>query len=170
MASKIDKIEIQNFKFFPKMIKPIEVGGKHMLLYGENGSGKSSIYWALYTLLEAANKENDSEIKKYFDPNNDERLLNINLEQGLPETPESYLKIKFLNEADEFNLSFNDTSINKNLDAQKSNFSSDFINYRHLLNLYNFAHSEEIDLFHFFCYAVFPYVKFNPVSYFRKKK
>jgi hypothetical protein len=168
MASMIDKIEIQNFKFFPKMIKPIEVSGKHMLLYGENGSGKSSIYWALYTLLEAANKENDREIKKYFDSKDDERLLNINIEQGQPETPESYLKIKFLNETEEFNLSFNDTAIRGNIDAQKSNLASDFINYRHLLNLYNFSHSEEIDIFQFFTYAVLPYVKFKPITYWYK--
>ena len=58
---KIDKIAVQNFKFFAKE-KVISVLGKHLLLYGENGSGKSSIYWALYTLLEAANKEDEKEI------------------------------------------------------------------------------------------------------------
>ena len=155
MAGKIDKIENQKFKFFSKIIKPIEINGKHMLLYGENGSGKSSIYWALYTLLEAANKEDVEDIKKYFDPASDEKLLNINLEQGLPDTPEAYVKIKFL-DSTEFNVSFNDTAINRNTDAKESNYSSDFINYRHLLNLYNFAHSEEIDIFHFFTYAVLP--------------
>jgi energy-coupling factor transporter ATP-binding protein EcfA2 len=169
MASKIDQIEIQNFKYFPKLINPIEVNGKHMLLYGENGSGKSSIYWALYTLLEAANKEDAEEIKKYFDPESDEKLLNINLEQGSPNTPEAYVKIKLLDNA-EFNVSFIDTTINRNTDAQASNYSSDFINYRHLLNLYNFSHSEEIDIFHFFSYAVLPYVKLNPITYWHKKK
>lgn len=168
--SKIDKIEIQNFKFFPKLEKPIEVNGKHILLYGENGSGKSSIYWALYTLLEASNKADVDDITKYFDPKNQERLLNINLDQTLPATPKSYLQFSFLDNSKPFYLGLDDTSINGNVDAQKSNFSSDFINYRHLLNLYNFAHSEEIDIFHFFQYAVLPYVKFTPVKYWQKKK
>lgn len=45
MAWKINKISIENFKFFlePFVLEP---KGKHVLMYGENGSGKSSIYWA----------------------------------------------------------------------------------------------------------------------------
>lgn len=43
MAWKIDTIRIENFKFF---LKPFDLSpnGKHVLMYGENGSGKSSIY------------------------------------------------------------------------------------------------------------------------------
>ncbi len=46
---RINKIHINNLKFFPDS-EPIKIEGKNILLYGENGSGKSSIYWALYTL------------------------------------------------------------------------------------------------------------------------
>lgn len=53
---KIDTLQIHNFKFFD-LQEPIKLGGKHLLLYGENGSGKSSIYWALYTLFEASQKK-----------------------------------------------------------------------------------------------------------------
>lgn len=160
-TSKIDEIYIQNFKFFPKLIEPIKLGGNHLLLYGENGSGKSSIYWALYTLLECANKTDDSQIKKYFNPdtNEEERLINVNCPAGL----DSYIKVKLIDET-EFNVSYADTSINKNQKAQESNYSSDFITYRNLLSLYNFAHSDEINLMAFFSYAIFPYVKFSSVS------
>lgn len=48
MSWRIDKIEIENFKFF-KNVFPINVDGKNILLYGENGAGKSSIYWSVYT-------------------------------------------------------------------------------------------------------------------------
>lgn len=48
--SKINKLTLSNFKFFGKE-ETIELNGNHLLLYGENGSGKSSIYWALYTLF-----------------------------------------------------------------------------------------------------------------------
>ena len=44
--AKINEITINGFKAFPSMYK-LELEGKHLLMYGENGSGKSSIYFAL---------------------------------------------------------------------------------------------------------------------------
>ena len=68
---RIDKIHINNFKFFPDS-QPIKIEGKNILLYGENGSGKSSIYWALYTLLECSEKNDITKIRKYFEKSNKE--------------------------------------------------------------------------------------------------
>lgn len=42
MSWKIKNIEIENFKFF-KDVFSINVDNKNILLYGENGAGKSSI-------------------------------------------------------------------------------------------------------------------------------
>ena len=65
---RIKKVEIKNYKaFYGK--NEFNVDGKNLFIYGENGSGKSSLYWALYTILECANKEDANEIKKYFDFN-----------------------------------------------------------------------------------------------------
>src|SRR5690554_5431958 len=72
--SRIDTLQIHNFKFFNEQ-EPIKLEGKHLLLYGENGSGKSSIYWSLYTMLQSATKDRN-QIEKYFIPNNDEHLIN----------------------------------------------------------------------------------------------
>ncbi|WP_435415089.1 hypothetical protein [Polaribacter aestuariivivens] len=166
---KIDKIAVQNFKFFAKE-QVISIEGKHLLLYGENGSGKSSIYWSLYTLLEAANKDDVKEIKKYFDIEDDERLLNINLIQNTNDTPESFVKVDFIDNSNSYEVSLTKTDINKNSFAKESNLSSDFINYRHLLSLYNFAHSDEIDLFGFFRYAILPYDKFKPINIYKRGK
>jgi len=47
--SKINKLILENFKFFNGK-EEFNFEGKNVLIYGENGSGKSSIYWALYTL------------------------------------------------------------------------------------------------------------------------
>ena len=93
--SYINEISIQNFKFFPKLEKTISVGGKHVLLYGENGAGKSSIYWALYTLLECANKEDVKQIKKYFDAADPESLVNIHLKSGTPNWVDPYIQVTF---------------------------------------------------------------------------
>ncbi len=62
---RIETLHIHNFKFFDEQ-KPIKLGGKHLLLFGENGSGKSSVYWSLYTLFESSVKYDVDEIKKYF--------------------------------------------------------------------------------------------------------
>ena len=72
MAWKINKIRIENFKYFlnPFELKP---EGKHVLMYGENGSGKSSIYWAAYTLFQSCLKEPE-DARKYFDKDHPESL------------------------------------------------------------------------------------------------
>jgi len=74
MKSRLHKIEIRNFKAFREFTLNLE--GRHLLVYGENGAGKSSLYWALYTFLQSARKPKNS-IAKYFDPDGPENLLNI---------------------------------------------------------------------------------------------
>jgi len=165
--SVIDEISIQNFKFFPNLEKPIKLDGKHLLLYGENGSGKSSIYWALYTLMECALKEKERDIKKYFRPSHGQSLTNIHLHSGTPEWVEPFISVK-LKDGTEYLVSFADTEINKNEEAKKNNLASDFIHYRMLFRFYNFAHSETIDLFSLFLFDILPYLKFNPITYWRK--
>ena len=118
----IDEIKIENFKFFPRMEKPIKLDGKHLLLYGENGSGKSSIYWALYTLMECALKENVREIKKYFRPGHGHNLTNIHLKRNTPDWVGPYICIKLKDET-KYKVSMKDTAINKDLNAKENNFA-----------------------------------------------
>lgn len=49
---KITKISLQNFRAFDEPFELDLDGGKNLLLYGENGSGKSSIYFALKRFFE----------------------------------------------------------------------------------------------------------------------
>ncbi|MBB3873287.1 AAA family ATPase [Brevundimonas mediterranea] len=52
---RIDRLSIQNFRGFPGLGNPeIRFGGKNLLIYGENGSGKSSIFHALDQLFSVA--------------------------------------------------------------------------------------------------------------------
>ena len=165
----IDEVVISNFKFFPATNtdnKPIKIDGKHLLIYGENGSGKSSFYWALYTLLECANKPNKEEIEKYFEYDGDESLLNINAIQlttpNEKKAENAFVKIKLKDDANsDYIISYDEVDIRTKLEPQISNFASDFINYRTLYSAFNYAHSEEVDLYHHFKYTVFPYVKFD---------
>ena len=52
---RITKIEIQNFRAF-RGVYHIDLAktGKNLLVYGENGSGKSSLYFALKSFLESS--------------------------------------------------------------------------------------------------------------------
>lgn len=56
---KIKTLKIKNFKFY--INANVSVNSKNFLLYGENGSGKSSLYWALYIFFKSifsANRQN----------------------------------------------------------------------------------------------------------------
>lgn len=53
----ITKIAIDNFKAFPSAIQPIEIKLlNHLLVYGENGSGKSSVYKAVRDFFRSSSK------------------------------------------------------------------------------------------------------------------
>ena len=57
---KITNIEIKNFRAFPKTYEiNLSKAGKNLLVYGENGSGKSSLYLALKYFLESGLDTND---------------------------------------------------------------------------------------------------------------
>ena len=52
---KITKIEIKNFRaFYGTLEIDLHKAGKNLLVYGENGSGKSSLYLALKSFLESS--------------------------------------------------------------------------------------------------------------------
>lgn len=72
--ARINEITINGFKAFPSMYK-LELEGKHLLMYGENGSGKSSIYYALHCLFNSYRKPDMG--RKYFDINNPQNLINV---------------------------------------------------------------------------------------------
>lgn len=89
---KIKSIDILNFKVF-RHREFFELNGKNLLVYGTNGSGKSSLFWALYTFLQSGTKPN-YEIAKYFDPEDERNLRNI---FSKPTDP-SFIKVTFIDE------------------------------------------------------------------------
>lgn len=134
MRSKIDKLYINNFKFFDAG-KQIDLGGKNLLLFGENGSGKSSVYWSLYTLLECAFKEED-EITKYFKPINEHPQSLVNIYADVVDNGagvnhcNSFIKLTTTDtDPVDFEISLFETTISGDTDAIDINKSSDFINY-----------------------------------------
>lgn len=162
--SKINDVIISNFKFFSKE-ETIHLGGKHLLLYGENGSGKSSLFWGLYTLLEASFKF-PSETEKYFLPlsKNEESLVNIYApiipaSGTTKEHSNSYIKIQDGN-SNIYELSLLDHHICGDTNAQESRKASDFINYQSIFKFQDFRNSEAPDLYNIFLYSILPYITF----------
>lgn len=149
--SKISQISLSNFKFFNKE-EVIDINNNHLLLYGENGSGKSSLFWGIYTLLEASFKQ-PIETDKYFQPfgTNDESLVNIYTTKKIcpitnKEHCDSYIKIKSDNNT-EYVLSLLDSTICGNTNAQESRKATDFINYQSIFKFQDFKNSETPDLY-----------------------
>ena len=162
--SKISQIALSNFKFFNKE-EVIDINNNHLLLYGENGSGKSSLFWGIYTLLEASFKQ-PIETDKYFQAfgTNDESLVNIYATKKIcPNTNkehcDSYIKIKSDNNT-EYVLSLLDSTICGNANAQESRKATDFINYQSIFKFQDFRNSETPDLYEVFNYSVLPYITF----------
>lgn len=63
---KIQAIEITNYKAFLGTHQ-LNVGGKKLFIYGENGSGKSSLYYALKDFFQASIEDIDlAELKNAF--------------------------------------------------------------------------------------------------------
>jgi len=167
--NRIDKLHIHNFKFFQAQ-DAISLGGNHMLLYGENGSGKSSVYWSLFTLFEASLKANDDSIKKYFSKiiKKEDCLINIHALEIAPNTDNYNSFIEVTTDDDPaippYRISISDVAIRGNSNAKFVNYASDFINYRMLLGLSSFRHSHKIDLFDMFVEDIFKYVQFSKVE------
>ena len=74
----IQKILIQNFKAF-KTEEVIDFEGKNALIFGNNGSGKSSLYYALHVFLQSSipGKDFSRYFDKYDENGGNESLLNI---------------------------------------------------------------------------------------------
>ena len=163
MAWKINKITIENFKFFlnPFELKP---EGKHVLMYGENGSGKSSIYWAAYTLFQSCLKE-PADAGKYFDSNHPDCLCNL---YNTDANRRSGIEIEFKDEND-VRRTYTDGSwaINTRADGfmELSTFASDFMNYKFLSAIFDFKNSKRVDLFKIFEEEIFPFLSLNGQLY-----
>lgn len=162
---KIKEIHIQNFKAFPdEQIFRLE--GKNLLLFGENGAGKSSLYWALYTFLQSSEKD-DVGVDKYFenyDPTNEDTfqsLLNIHSLHG---AAQSFIKLKFDDDS-EIELSKNNGANTRVADVKNTNLASDFITYKLLYNFYGSTHKTHLNVWQVFKKDILPFFMYGGSDY-----
>lgn len=157
MKSRLHRIEIRNFKAFREFALNLE--GRHLLVYGANGSGKSSLYWALYTFMQSARKSKP-DVEKYFDPSNPQHLLNIH-EQGQahPSPGEIALMLRDTDTRNDtiYRISLADHGTHRQPAILKGDLASDFITYRFFFGFSHFRNSEKFDLWPLFEKEILPF-------------
>lgn len=164
MSWKINSVTMTNFKFFHQPFT-FSLEGRNLLVYGENGSGKSSIYWALYTLFQSRNKT-VAEVRRYFDSGNHSNLRN---RYSLARDSSS-ISIEFQNfgphspvVAKTYTISNSRIETQSESDSffEMTDASSDFLNYKNLTSLTDFRNSQNNDVFSILEKEIFPYADFT---------
>lgn len=155
---RIKEITLNNFKFFYGN-RTLDFERKHILLYGENGSGKSSIYWALYTFFQSVFKSDVRQVQKYFLPitRSEESLKN----RYASDDEDSYIEILFENEPSDPRVKrISNTTVNTRTDdfIKGITLTSDLIDYKSVFNIYNFTNKSKVKLFGYFEKHLLPFI------------
>lgn len=158
---RIQKLDIKSFKAFLDLSIPIN--GRNLLVYGKNGAGKSSIYWALYTSLQSAQKQSD-DVYKYFDSARPENLIN-----RLTTTPDdASITVSFQKEDGAFDSAYTiSKALHETKDVSKilnGDLASDFITYRILFSFYHYRNSQTINLWQVFEDEMLPFCQGDSVK------
>ena len=154
----ISKIKIDGFKAFPKEFELV-LEGKNLLMYGENGSGKSSIYYALHALLQSQYHDKGA---IYFDKNNSESLVN-----KYTITADPYIELELEDSNTKYHLSkngYNELPAEAISPLRDMNAECVFINHKFLFNSFSFRNSQYIDLFPVFIKDILPFTFTNDSS------
>jgi energy-coupling factor transporter ATP-binding protein EcfA2 len=155
MKCQLHRLEIRNFKAFREFT--LDLKGRHLLVYGANGGGKSSLYWALYTFLQSARKPTPA-VAKYFDPANPQNLLNIH-ENPVAKPGEIAFTINDTTTKIEttYRISFNTHGTLEQPAIVKGDLASDFITYRFFFGFSHFRNSEKFNLWPLFEKEILPF-------------
>lgn len=151
MAS-ISKITIDGFKAFPNRFEDINLEGKNLLLYGENGSGKSSIYYALHCLLQSQVVDKSA---TYFDPNTSESLVNKDTHKD-----DAFIEVQFKDNDIRYRVSkagYEEIPAQGISPLRDLNGECVFINHKFLFHFFSFRNSQFINLFPVFIKDILPF-------------
>ena len=150
----INRIHICGFKAFPNDFE-LQLEGKNLLMYGENGSGKSPIYYALHCMFQAPLKPDAG--KKYFDPASEQHLKNLN---NLDADSKIWIDFDgrhpFIYNIDKEGYQFTLLGGKHPLPAQ---INGCFVNHQFLFHFFNFRNSQRINLFPVFIKDILPFCK-----------
>lgn len=152
---KIQNIELKNYKAF-KGEHSLKTNGKNIFIYGENGSGKSSIYYALKDFFQSSIEGIDMEA-----------VDNIFLDED--EKGDNFIKVKFKPDKNGNNRTetYELTATGKNTDnssdtsIRDANTLKSFLTYKHLLDIHHIKKDGEINLFDLLVKGVLKHFKYT---------
>lgn len=155
---KIKEIEINNYKAFYGKRK-IPIGGKNVFIYGENGSGKSSLYYALKDFFQSSIET--------IDLNAVENIFIDPAKKG-----NSFIKVSFRPDKDgrnkiqtyEFSAARNDARRAGDTSIKDANTLKSFLTYKHLLDIHHIKGDDEIDIFSLLAKGVLKHFKYALTS------
>lgn len=128
---RIETIEITNYKVFHGT-HLIKAGGKNLFIYGENGSGKSSLYYALKDFFQASIEDIDlNELENIFIP--DDKKGNAAIKVTFkPNAQGNNSKQSY-----QFSTSENGTRSATDTSIRDANKLKSFLTYKHLLGTHH---------------------------------
>lgn len=152
---RIQTIEITNYKAFLGTHK-IEVGGKNVFIYGENGSGKSSLYYALKDFFQSSMEEIDlTKLENVFVPEGKGGKTAVKV-TFKPNQQGQSKKMTYL-----FNAMTNDARDHGDTSIRDGNRLKSFLTYKHLLAIHHLKKEEEINLFDLLVKGVLKHFKYS---------
>ena len=144
---KIQNITINKYKAFQRS-ENIAVAGKNVFVYGENGSGKSSLYYALKDFFQSS-----------VETINMANLRNLYLTDG---GVDCAIEIEFDNSTtNSLSESGRDTNIPSIIDANRI---KSFVTYKHLLGVHNVKLNNELNIFNLTVNGVLKHFKSQTVT------
>ncbi|MCX6580799.1 MAG: AAA family ATPase [Candidatus Aminicenantes bacterium] len=152
---KIETIEINNYKTFHGT-HTIQVKGKNLFIYGENGSGKSSLFYALKDFFQSSVEAIDlNEVENIFIKDNQKGKCYIKVTFDPNSNGEEKKQVFELSTTAKNTGSGTETSIR---DANKL---KSFLTYKNLLNIHHIKKDQEIDLFDLLVKGVLKHFKYS---------
>ena len=153
---KIKTIEIKNYKAFYGKHK-FNIEGKNLFVYGENGSGKSSLYYALKDFFQSS-----------IETINFDEVENVFLTQS--EKGKGYVKVTFNpdknadnnDQINEFKSNGNNTY--GNIEIRDAIGLKSFLTYKHLLGIHHIKYDDQIDLFNLLVKGVLKHFKSSVIT------
>lgn len=150
---KIKKVEIKDYKAFYGL-NEFNVDGKNLFIYGENGSGKSSFYYALKDFFQSSTEtlsydETENIFLTKAQKGKGFIKVTFNPDRSGAATDQTYTVKKTSKDT----YTAGDTSIR---DAIKL---KSFLTYKHLLGIHNIKKEKEIDLFELLVKGVLKHFK-----------
>lgn len=161
---RLDSLTCTNFKAFKKL--DIKINGRNVLIYGKNGSGKSSLYEAIKFFIDSAtynHVEQDNLLSRYTRLNSAHRAENkADIEVSLGNYHNQAIKELTYRIGD---YTSDDSSEIMQI-IKKGRLASDFITYRVLYDFYTVREHNQINLWPIFYKEILPFcISSNPDIY-----